>query len=58
MKTLELIDKRKNAYGDVIYYIRDEGGATVVISEKEVEGYLRKKGASSLTQGHSYVYRK
>ena len=58
MKTLELIDKQKNAFGDTIYYIRDERGATATVYEQDVEDYLRKKGVSSLTKGHSYVYRK
>lgn len=58
MKTLELIDKQRNAFGDMIYYIRDEKGATTTVFEQDVEDYLKIKGASSLMKGQSYIYRK
>ena len=58
MKTLELIDKQKNAFGDMIYYIRDEKGTTATVFEQDVEDYLKIKGASSLMKGQSYIYRK
>ena len=58
MKTHELIDKQQNVYGETIYYIRDEKGATTTVCEQDVEEYLKKKGVSSLSQGHSYVYKK
>jgi len=58
MNTFELVDKHKNAYGDMIYYIRDEKGSTALICEQDVDEYLREKGASSLVKGQSYVYSK
>lgn len=56
VKTLELIRKEKNVFGDTIYYIRDERCAICVICESDVETYLRQKGVSSLVQGSSYIY--
>ena len=58
MRTLELIQKQKNNFGDTVYYIREENGVVAVVCESEVEGYLKMKGAAALVEGTAYVYPK
>jgi hypothetical protein len=58
LKTLTLVDKQKNGFGDMVYFIRDEKGLTDTVFEQDVQDYMRKKGVSSLTEGDSFVYRK
>jgi hypothetical protein len=53
---LELIGKDKNVFGDTVYQIREENGQTCVIHENELEGYLKRKGVSSLNVGQPFLY--
>lgn len=58
LKTLELIQKQKNGFGDMMFFIRDDRGAVCLVCERDVETYMQEKGVSSLVQGSSYVYPK
>ena len=58
LKTLELVQKQKNGFGDMIFYIREEKGAIRLVCERDVETYMQEKGVSSLVQGASYIYPK
>jgi hypothetical protein len=56
VKTMELIDKQKNGFGDMIFFIRDDKGFIYLIWEKEVDAFLNKHGVTSLIQGSPYEY--
>lgn len=58
LKTLTLIDKQKNGFGEMVYFIRDEKGLTATVNEQNVDDYMRKKGVSSLVEGSSFIYNK
>ncbi|OZQ68855.1 hypothetical protein CA600_05380 [Paenibacillus sp. VTT E-133280] len=56
--SLELISKGKNGFGDTYYYIRDSKGVTCQVFEGELDGFMKKNGATGLKRGRAYPYPK
>lgn len=56
MGKLELINKRKNGFGDWFFYIRDERGQVTQVFEGDLEQFLMRRGVSELVQGNEYLY--
>jgi hypothetical protein len=56
LKTWELIYKKKNGFGDMIYSIRDHKGIIHQIWERDVETFLKKNGVPFLIEGIPYEY--
>jgi hypothetical protein len=56
MTQLELIRKEKNAFGDMVYVIRDERGCVSFVYEGNLEHYLQQKGVTHLVEGAPFVY--
>lgn len=56
MPSLELIGKQKDVFGETVYYIRDQNGATNMVHESHLSDFLKKNGVSVLKEGASYQY--
>lgn len=54
--SLELIDKKKNVFGDMIYYIRDQRGVTSQVYEGDLLEFMKSKGVSELKEGSPLFY--
>lgn len=56
LPSLELIDKKKNGFGDMIYYIRDQRGVTNQVYEGDLAAFMKMKGVSELKEGTPLLY--
>lgn len=56
LPSLELIQKGRNAFGEMIYYIRDHNGIINQVHEEHVHDFLKKNGVSELKEGTPYEY--
>jgi len=56
LPSLELIQKEKNRFGDMVYTIRDQRGITSTVYEGELEVFLKERGVSVLKEGTPTMY--
>lgn len=56
MPSLVLVNKQKDVYGEMVYYIRDERGVTNMIHECNLDDFMRRRGVSELQEGRPFFY--
>lgn len=56
LPSLVLVNKQRDVYGEMVYYIRDERGVTHMIHECKLHDFMRRRGVAELQGGSPFFY--